>query len=103
MLFKHRSSSISSTNSSNGRFSTAQSYKPLDPSVAYPEPKREWTLDDFEIGKPLGSGKFGKVYLARERRTHFIVALKVLDKKQLLSENLAHQLRREIEIQTHMR
>lgn len=26
---------------------------------------KEWTLDDFEIGRPLGRGKFGHVYLAR--------------------------------------
>jgi serine/threonine protein kinase len=26
----------------------------------------EWKLEDFEIGKYLGEGKFGKVYLARE-------------------------------------
>ena len=25
----------------------------------------EWSLDSFEIGKPLGRGKFGHVYLAR--------------------------------------
>lgn len=30
------------------------------------EPKREWSLKDFEIGKPLGKGKFGRVYVARE-------------------------------------
>ena len=24
-----------------------------------------WSIDDFEIGKPLGHGKFGHVYLAR--------------------------------------
>jgi len=40
-----------------------------------------WTLDDFEIGKPLGRGKFGHVYLAREKKSKFIVALKVLYKK----------------------
>jgi hypothetical protein len=34
-------------------------------------------LSDFEIGKPLGRGKFGNVYLAREKDTKFIVALKV--------------------------
>ena len=27
---------------------------------------RPWSLDDFEMGKALGSGKFGKVYMARE-------------------------------------
>jgi len=28
--------------------------------------KRQWSLSDFEIGKPLGKGKFGRVYVARE-------------------------------------
>ena len=40
---------------------------------------KKWSLRDFEIGKPLGRGKFGMVYLARERKTKFIVALKVCD------------------------
>jgi serine/threonine protein kinase len=66
------------------------------------EPK-SWTIDDFEIGKPLGRGKFGHVYLAREKKSKFIVALKVLYKKQLLKSNVEHQLRREIEIQSHLR
>jgi len=44
------------------------------------EPKN-WTIDDFEIGNPLGRGKFGHVYLAREKKSKFIVALKVLYKK----------------------
>lgn len=30
--------------------------------------KRMWTIDDFDIGAPLGHGKFGCVYLAREKR-----------------------------------
>ena len=51
----------------------------------------KWTIDDFELGKPLGRGKFGQVYLAREKKSiilplyyitqsKFIVALKILDK-----------------------
>ena len=44
---------------------------------------KEWSSADFEIGKPLGRGKCGHVYLAREKRSKFIVALKVLYKKQL--------------------
>jgi len=64
---------------------------------------KQWCLDDFEIGKPLGRGKFGAVYLARERRTKYIVALKVLKKSQLLKAGVEHQLRREIEIQSHLR
>ena len=27
-----------------------------------------WCLEDIDVGAPLGSGKFGKVYVARERR-----------------------------------
>merc|ERR1719146_190856 len=64
---------------------------------------KQWSLSDFEIGKPLGRGKFGAVYLAREKSTHYIVALKVLQKSQLLKAGVEHQLRREIEIQSHLR
>ncbi|XP_033125373.1 aurora kinase A-A-like [Anneissia japonica] len=66
-------------------------------------PKSKWTLQDFDIGRPLGKGKFGNVYLAREKQSKFIVALKVLFKSQLLKSNVEHQLRREIEIQAHLR
>jgi len=62
-----------------------------------------WTLSDFEIGRPLGKGKFGNVYLAREKKSKYIVALKVLFKSQLQKANVEHQLRREIEIQSHLR
>eukprot|EP00762_Andalucia_godoyi_P006575 ANDGO_05000.mRNA.1 Serine/threonine-protein kinase Aurora-1 len=64
---------------------------------------KTWKLTDFDIGKPLGKGKFGNVYLAREKRTKYIVALKVLFKKQLKKGEVEHQLRREIEIQAHLR
>ena len=64
---------------------------------------KQWSLRDFEIGRPLGRGKFGDVYLARERRTKFIVAIKAIKKSQLLRAGVEHQLRREIEIQSHLR
>jgi serine/threonine protein kinase len=93
---------------------------------------KKWTLNDFEIGKPLGRGKFGDVYLARERRSKFIVALKVgvdtfmpsmscshlhltyiayygrqitqvIKKSQLVAAGVEYQLRREIEIQANLR
>lgn len=60
-------------------------------------------MKDFEIGKPLGRGKFGDVYLAREKKSKYIVAIKVIKKKQLLKAGVEHQLRREIEIQSHLR
>lgn len=62
-----------------------------------------WTLEDFDIGRPLGKGKFGNVYLAREKKSKYIVALKVLFKSQLQKAQVEHQLRREIEIQSHLR
>uniref|UniRef100_A0A671Q7D9 non-specific serine/threonine protein kinase n=1 Tax=Sinocyclocheilus anshuiensis TaxID=1608454 RepID=A0A671Q7D9_9TELE len=58
---------------------------------------------NFDIGRALGKGKFGSVYLARERQTKFILALKVLFKKQLEKAGVEHQLRREVEIQSHLR
>ncbi|KAL0978911.1 hypothetical protein UPYG_G00177660 [Umbra pygmaea] len=65
--------------------------------------KKRWVLENFDIGRPLGKGKFGNVYLARERQTMFILALKVLFKKQLEKAGVEHQLRREVEIQSHLR
>lgn len=59
-------------------------------------------IEDFEVGRALGKGKFGNVYLAREKQSKYIVALKVLSKKQLMKHNVQHQLRREIEIQSHL-
>eukprot|EP01083_Nonionella_stella_P069748 186139_1 len=64
---------------------------------------KEWSLSDFEIGKRLGRGKFGKVYLAREKRSKYIVAIKVLWKKQLYASKVEHQLRREVEILSHLK
>mmetsp|Transcript_13947 Transcript_13947/g.22784 ORF Transcript_13947/g.22784 Transcript_13947/m.22784 type:complete len:348 (-) Transcript_13947:62-1105(-) len=81
--------------------------KPRDSiTPAYPmtnNPTKRWNLKDFDIGKKLGSGKFGNVYLARERVSGYIVALKVLHKYQLERAGVEHQLRREIEIQSHLR
>ncbi|XP_063815097.1 aurora kinase A [Pseudophryne corroboree] len=65
--------------------------------------RKQWCLDDFEIGRPLGKGKFGNVYLAREKESKFILALKVLFKSQLEKGGVEHQLRREVEIQSHLR
>uniref|UniRef100_A0A914P5S7 Aurora kinase n=1 Tax=Panagrolaimus davidi TaxID=227884 RepID=A0A914P5S7_9BILA len=65
-------------------------------------PIKIWKLSDFDIGKPLGKGKFGNVYLAREKKSQYIVALKILFKSQLTKANVEHQLVREIEIQCHL-
>ncbi|KAK9052953.1 hypothetical protein SSX86_029586 [Deinandra increscens subsp. villosa] len=62
-----------------------------------------WSINDFEIGKRLGQGKFGRVYLAREAKSQYIVALKVIFKEQLEKYRMHHQLKREMEIQRNLR
>ena len=67
------------------------------------EKPSSWNLTNFEVGKRLGRGKFGNVYQAREKEHKVIVALKVLFKQQLKQVGIEHQLKREIEIQSHIR
>lgn len=64
-----------------------------------------WTTKDFDFGRPLGKGKFGSVYLAREKRSihKAIVAIKILFKSQLQKAGVEHQFRRELEIQSHLK
>lgn len=47
---------------------------PVGPAGA---PRRGWSLEDFEIGRRLGQGKFGRVYLAREKNSGYVTAIKV--------------------------
>ncbi|TXT13366.1 hypothetical protein VHUM_00733 [Vanrija humicola] len=61
-------------------------------------------LPNFQIGRPLGKGKFGRVYLARTKAPpHFIVALKCLHKQEIVAGKVEKQVRREIEIQQNLR
>lgn len=64
------------------------------------EPEKGLRLEDFEIGKKLGKGKFGRVYCVRHKKTGFICALKAMDKSEIVQYNLQKQFRREVEIQT---
>lgn len=68
-----------------------------------PTAPRKLHLGMFEIGKALGKGKFGRVYLAKERSSGFICALKVLHKSELQQGGVQKQVRREIEIQSNLR
>jgi hypothetical protein len=61
------------------------------PTTARPSTSKQqqtWQLSDFDIGRPLGRGKFGNVYLAREKKSQYIVALKV--RAATTSECLLH-------------
>jgi serine/threonine protein kinase len=79
----------------------------LTPREDYSDQKfdRPWTTKDFDFGRPLGKGKFGSVYLAREKRSchQAIVAIKILFKSQLQKAGVEHQFRRELEIQSHLK
>ncbi|EPQ26296.1 uncharacterized protein PFL1_06231 [Pseudozyma flocculosa PF-1] len=69
-------------------------------------PTRQWRLSDFDMGRPLGKGKFGRVYMVRTRSgpgKGYILALKCLYKQELIENKVEKQLRREIEIQMNLR
>ncbi|PHH90881.1 hypothetical protein CDD83_2386 [Cordyceps sp. RAO-2017] len=72
-------------------------------ALEQPSTPKQFHLGMFEIGRPLGKGKFGRVYLARERTSGFICALKVLHKSELQVGGVERQVRREIEIQSNLR
>ncbi|TYZ67476.1 hypothetical protein PybrP1_010298 [[Pythium] brassicae (nom. inval.)] len=126
----HSATSATSSLRSNG-YST-QSV--LEPSAhthgvsaqEQPAGPKAWSLQDFEIGRELGQGKFaaveldalcavahkcvalvaiaaGQVYLAREKSSKMVVALKVLVKEQLKASGVAHQLKKEVEIHSRIR
>eukprot|EP00866_Antonospora_locustae_P001218 jgi/Antlo1/1218/1473 len=70
---------------------------------ARPLMSKNWTIDDFDLGRPLGKGKFGQVWLAREKERGYIVALKIIKKSDIRGCENTRQLRREIEIHSHLR
>jgi len=76
----------------------------LDSSVSKTRPTREWHLPDFDIGRPLGKGKFGRVYMVRTKtEPNYILALKCLYKSEIVQSRVEKQIRREIEIQQNLR
>ncbi|CAG8795721.1 189_t:CDS:2, partial [Dentiscutata erythropus] len=63
----------------------------------------QMSLKSFDIGRGIGKGQFGRVYIAREKMSGYIVALKVLSIHELIKANAERQLRREVEIQANLR
>ncbi|CAG8587204.1 16361_t:CDS:2 [Funneliformis mosseae] len=60
-------------------------------------------MNNFDIGIGLGKGQFGRVYIAKEKTSGFIVALKVLKISELRKSKAEKQLVREVEIQANLR
>ncbi|KAF8166575.1 kinase-like domain-containing protein [Mycena galopus ATCC 62051] len=76
----------------------------LDSSLSRTYPTQEWTLHSFDMGRPLGKGKFGRVYMVRTKSApQYILALKTLYKAELVKNKVEKQTRREIEIQQNLR
>eukprot|EP00768_Dysnectes_brevis_P003151 gnl/Dysnectes_brevis/2266_a2656_1176.p1 GENE.gnl/Dysnectes_brevis/2266_a2656_1176~~gnl/Dysnectes_brevis/2266_a2656_1176.p1 ORF type:complete len:694 (+),score=114.22 gnl/Dysnectes_brevis/2266_a2656_1176:528-2609(+) len=67
------------------------------------ERKKDWSLEDFEVGKFMSRGKYGYVYLAKEKSSGLLVALKVLYKEAVKREQVETQIRSEIDIQMQLR
>lgn len=56
------------------------------------------------MGRPLGKGKFGRVYMVRTRTDPpFVLALKAMYKSEIVASGVEKQTRREIEIQSNLR
>lgn len=91
---------LSASTSSSSATNSADNSAAADASL---QQMKQWRLRDFDFAKPLGRGKFGHVYLARERASGYVVAMKVLFKSELKENRVEKQLRREIEIQSHLR
>lgn len=85
-----------------GRRSSANSSLGLSSAAEEEQKGRLWALEDFSLGKPIGKGKFGNVYLGKEKRTSTTVALKVLFKAPMIADECVHALRREVEIQSRL-
>lgn len=67
------------------------------PEISQPKPI---TIDSFEIGKKLGKGRFGDVFLVREKRLGMVMAMKMINKQELKESDMMGQLIFEIKIQS---
>ena len=77
------------------------SLKSVDTSSRSSNSDRKWTLSNFNLGKRLGNGRFGSVFVASETSSKYIVALKILFKSEIY-ESIQYQVQREIDIQFHL-
>lgn len=59
---------------------------------------KELCIEDFELIKNIGKGKFSEVFLGRHKTSNLVVGVKILEKAYLSEHRLEEQLRREIVI-----
>ena len=56
------------------------------------DPPKRMKKDDFEIGKKLGNGMFGEVFLVRHKILKFVCAMKILKKEVVRTQKVEDQL-----------
>ena len=72
--------------------------------IAYFQSQRkQWFLADFQIGSLLGRGRFGSVFVVKDKETENVFAMKMIVKATVEEMNMKHQLRREVEIHYHLK
>lgn len=70
--------------------------------VPPPPSDRGFTCRDFTMQRQIGRGAFGTIRLAEEKRTKRKVVLKILRKKDMQEARFEDQVRREVELHTHL-
>lgn len=91
-----------SKGSGSGYLNNFSQTNPSQASNAAPFNPEDWTVDRFEIGRPLGKGRFGRVYLAREKSQKFICVLKTISKKWITAPLHIQLIAREVEINSQL-
>lgn len=51
------------------------------------------------MGRKLGKGRFGDVYMARDLRTGLLLAIKMISKKEVKEAGMENQVGQEIKVQ----
>lgn len=59
--------------------------------------EKEYCVEDFDFGVMIGSGRFGKVYVAHEKKSKMKVAIKVINKASI-SKDMEAQVFHELAI-----
>jgi len=58
---------------------------------------------DFDIGEKLGSGSLGKIYLVKYKPTQEVMAMKIMDKRKINTEEIKKLVENEIKIHSQIK